>query len=160
VQNEKRQLETNLVVEQRIQNRETDKESIASQSDDEQDEDDVGSAVSNEDGSEDVFFECNTDLSRLSSKPLLPDETSTSGTSGTGQYSQGTTADHESSLFCVREGYRPAFCFQYSQGTTADHENFLGFVRERYRPTICCKISDFCGILLLSLPKSSSPNAV
>jgi len=92
VQNEKRQLETNLVVEQRIQNRETDKESIASQSDDEQDEDDVGSAVSNEDGSEDVFFECNTDLSRLSSKPLLPDETSTSGT---GQYSQGTTADHE-----------------------------------------------------------------
>ncbi len=90
MQNEKRQLETNLVVEQRIQNRETDKESIASQSDDEQDEDDVGSAVSNEDGSEDVFFECNTDLNRLSSKPLLPDEASTSGT---GQYSQGITAD-------------------------------------------------------------------
>ena len=86
VQNEKRQLETNLVVEQRIQNRETDKESLASQSDDEQDEDDGRSAVSNEDGSDDVFFECNTDLSRLSSKPLLTDETSTSGT---GQYSQG-----------------------------------------------------------------------
>ena len=111
MQNEKRQLETNLVVEQRIQNRETDKESIASQSDDEQDEDDVGSAVSNEDGSEDVFFECNTDLSRLSSKPLLPDETSTSGTG------------------------------QYSQGTTADHQKFFFFVRERYIPTFCCKVS-------------------
>ncbi|DBA86398.1 TPA: hypothetical protein ACH3X2_005620 [Trebouxia sp. C0005] len=86
LENEKRQLETNLVVEQRIQNRETDKESLASQSDDEQDEDDGRSAVSNEDGSDDVFFECNTDLSRLSSKPLLTDETSTSGT---GQYSQG-----------------------------------------------------------------------
>lgn len=89
LQNEKRQLETNLVVEQRIQNRETDKESIASQSDDEQDVDDSGSAVSNEDGSEDVFFECSTDLHRLSSKPLLTDETSTSGN----QYYEQSSGD-------------------------------------------------------------------
>ena len=91
MQNEKRQLETNLVVEQRIQNRETDKDSIASVSDDEQDEDDSGSVVGNEDGTQDVFFECNPDLARLSSKPMLPGQTSTSGVSAH-QYgqSQGT----------------------------------------------------------------------
>ncbi len=93
LQNEKRQLETNLVVEQRIQNRETDKESVQSHSDDERDEDDVGSAVSNEDGSEDVFFECNTDLNRLSSRPLLTDETSTSETEQYYDQSQGNLAD-------------------------------------------------------------------
>lgn len=71
LQNEKRQLETNLVVEQRIQNRGSDKDSTASQSDDERDEDDSGSIVSNEDGTEDVFFECNTDLGRVSAQPIL-----------------------------------------------------------------------------------------
>lgn len=81
MQNEKRQLETNLVVEQRIQNRETEQDSIASVSDDEQDEDDSGSVVGNEDGTEDVFFECNQDLARVSSKPVLPGQTSTSGAS-------------------------------------------------------------------------------
>ena len=53
--------------------------------------DDSGSAVSNEDGSEDVFFECSTDLHRLSSKPLLTDETSTSGTN---QYYEQSSGDH------------------------------------------------------------------
>ena len=89
LQNEKRQLETNLVVEQRIQNRETEG-SIQSASDDEQDEDDSGSAVSNGDGSDDIFFECNTDLNRLSSTPLLTDgNTSTSGTPQNYETAQG-----------------------------------------------------------------------
>lgn len=68
LQNAKRQLETDLVVEQRIRNRGSERESPAS-TDDEQDEDDT--RISNEDGSEDVFFDCNTDLARLSSTPVL-----------------------------------------------------------------------------------------
>ena len=87
MQNEKRQLETNVVVEQRIQNRET--ESTASQSDDEQDEDDSGSVVSNGDGTEDVFFECNTELGRVSAKPILSGGASTSGATPEYNYPQG-----------------------------------------------------------------------
>lgn len=78
MQNEKRQLETNLVVEQRIQNRETDKDSTVSQSDDERDEDDAGSTVSNGDGTRDIFFECNADLNRVSGQPILSGGASTS----------------------------------------------------------------------------------
>ena len=71
-----------MVVEQRLQNRgETDKESLQSHSDDEPDQDDSGSIVSNGDGTEDVFFDCDTNLSRLSGTPILSDETSTSGPS-------------------------------------------------------------------------------
>ena len=70
-----------MVVEQRLQNRETDKESMQSHSDDEPDEDDSGSIVSNGDGTEDIFFDCNTNLNRLSSTPMLSEETSTSGAS-------------------------------------------------------------------------------
>ena len=86
VQNEKRQLETNLVVEQRIQNRETDKDSTASQSDDERDEDDAGSTVSNGDGTQDIFFECNTDLGRVSGQQIPSGGATTSGSAQ--QYSQ------------------------------------------------------------------------
>lgn len=89
MQNEKRQLETNLVVEQRIQNRESDKDSTASQSDDERDEDDSGSIVSNEDGTEDIFFECNTDLGRVSNQPILSGGASTSGAAQEYSHSQG-----------------------------------------------------------------------
>lgn len=90
MQNEKRQLETNLVVEQRIQNRETDKDSNPSQSDDERDEDDAGSIINNEDGTEDIFFECNTDLARVSSNSALPGQTSSSGALHEYGQSQGT----------------------------------------------------------------------
>lgn len=90
LQNEKRQLETNLVVEQRLQNRETDKDSTASQSDDERDEDDAASVVSNGDGTEDVFFECNTDLARVSGQPIIPSDATTSGASQQFSHPQGT----------------------------------------------------------------------
>lgn len=86
MQNEKRQLETNLVVEQRIQNRGSDKDSTASQSDDERDEDDSGSVVSN--GTEDIFFECNTDLGRVSNQPILGGA-STSGAAQEYSHPQG-----------------------------------------------------------------------
>lgn len=89
VQNEKRQLETNLVVEQRLQNRETDKDSTASQSDDERDEDDAASVVNNGDGTEDVFFECNTDLARVSGQPIIPSDATTSGAAQEYSYPQG-----------------------------------------------------------------------
>ena len=86
MQNEKRQLETNLVVEQRIQNRETDKESTVSQSDDERDEDDAGSVVNNGDGTEDIFFECNADLGRVSGQPILSGGASTSTSEAAQEY--------------------------------------------------------------------------
>ncbi|KAL3144723.1 hypothetical protein ABBQ38_001846 [Trebouxia sp. C0009 RCD-2024] len=86
LENEKRQLETNLVVEQRIQNRGSDKDSTASQSDDERDEDDSGSVVSN--GTEDIFFECNTDLGRVSNQPILGGA-STSGAAQEYSHPQG-----------------------------------------------------------------------
>lgn len=90
LQNEKRQLETNLVVEQRLQNRETDKDSTASQSDDERDQDDAASIASNGDGTEDVFFECNTDLARVSGQPIIPSGATTSGASQEYSHPQGT----------------------------------------------------------------------
>lgn len=71
LQNAKRQLETDLVVEQRIRNKGSDRDSPSS-TDDEQDEDDT--RISNEDGSEDVFFDCNTDLARLSSTPVISND--------------------------------------------------------------------------------------
>ena len=88
MQNEKRQLETNLVVEQRIQNRETDKDSTVSQSDDERDEDDAGDIVSNGDGTEDIFFECNTDLGRVSGQPGLSSDATSTSSGAAQEYSQ------------------------------------------------------------------------
>lgn len=60
-----------MVVEQRIRNKGSDRDSPSS-TDDEQDEDDT--RISNEDGSEDVFFDCNTDLARLSSTPVMSND--------------------------------------------------------------------------------------
>ena len=85
VQNAKRQLETDLVVEQRIRNKGSDRDSPSS-TDDEQDEDDT--RISNEDGSEDVFFDCNTDLARMSSTPLLGNAPDAQGPSANGGWSQ------------------------------------------------------------------------
>lgn len=81
------------MVEQRLQNRETDKDSTASQSDDERDEDDAASIVSNGDGTEDVFFECNTDLARVSGQPIIPSDASTSGASQEYSHPQGSQHD-------------------------------------------------------------------
>ena len=110
LQNEKRQLETNLVVEQRLQNRETDKDSTASQSDDERDEDDAASVVSNGDGTEDVFFECNTDLARVSGQPIIPSDATTSGASQQFSHPQGTKMQPDAVDLDGRDSCSPLCC--------------------------------------------------